>query len=419
MGKIKLRLERLWYWLTTTIPEKFSRRIRNLLGFSERPLRMFDKVGALVTITTIAVIVIVMIAKILPALPKRSGADVLLIGVCMGVGIIGIVGIVFGAISLVYFLAKNNIFWTIVKEGTAKAILKFGKLQRIVMTYRNCELDERWKVIEKEAEPGRSKKSGLRLVGIPFVHSVYQYNFRWTSFEQAEEGGSLSQKAIAHQEILDYILVQDDIYYTFIRGAETNDMVPVDVDLLLTIRIVNPYLALFRVQNWLEATQNQLKPVLRSYIANKTFSDLITRKEGTAREMEELLMRTAEAKDATKDEKLGSYLERHYGVRIKKIGLARIDPAGDRGKVYQEAASKHWEAEKEKERITVIADADVGRMERVYGKITSYGPSGLSIKMMETIEKAAEKEGNWFIPFPLQNLINELGNKTKKKGGEQ
>jgi len=96
----------------------------------------------------------------------------------------------------------------------------------------------------------------------------------------------------AHQEKIDYIIVQDDIFYTFIGGAESKDLLPMDIQLLLTIRIVNPYKALFRVQNWLEAVQNQTKPALRGFAASKTYIDLIKKKEVTERESDTFLKKS-------------------------------------------------------------------------------------------------------------------------------
>lgn len=328
-----------------------------------------------------------------------------MLGVYIGLTILIIVGVIFGGIGLVYLLARHNIFWTIVKEGTAKAILKFGKVKKIVMVYQGYILDPAKGDIRRieEGKGEQARKTGLAWIGIPFIYSVYRYEFRWTSFEQAEEQGKLIQKTIAHKEPIDFILVQDDVYYTFIREAETKDMVPVDVDLLLTIRIINPYKAFFRVQNWLEATQNQLKPVLRSYIASNDFFKLITRREGMGREMEALLTQPAEAEDADKGEALGSYLDDRYGVRIKKIGLVRIDPAGERGKTYQEAASQKWESERDKDRILTIADAEVERIERVFRKISDFGEKGLFLRAVEGIENAGKGPSN-LVVFPLGAL---------------
>lgn len=343
-----------------------------------------------------------------------------LVGIYIGIGLLAIVAIIFLGIALVYFLANHNIFWTLVEEGRAKAILKFGKFKRILLVYKGyrINLSEGESEGDIKEDEGNSPKSGLKWIGIPFINSIHEYKFRWVSFEQAEEKGKLVQKTISHEELIDYILVQDDVYYTFIRESETSDMIPVDVDLLLTIRIVNPYKALFRVQNWLEATLNQLKPVLRRYIANKTLNDLINKKEGVGREFEDLL-RGAGAEIDTEEAgrvNIGDYLERHYGVRIKKVGFVNIDPAGERGKIYQELMSQKWEAERNKERILTLADAEVERLKRVYEKIESFGDTGLFIRTLEAIQQTGQGEGNLVIfPFgAIEDLVRGwMGKKTE------
>ena len=53
----------------------------------------------------------------------------------------------FAIIALIYFLAKNNIFFTFVKEGSTKAILKFGEFHRLVMSYQEYWFDDNWNII--------------------------------------------------------------------------------------------------------------------------------------------------------------------------------------------------------------------------------------------------------------------------------
>jgi len=372
----------------------------------------------------------------------------ILLGVYIGSGIIGLAITIFALIVLLYFLAKNNLFFTFAEEGTAKAILKFGRFHRVIMTYKGYGLDTEWTVRNKENEVDEngniiyhedvkdsqgniiyhqgdlvkgktgttlklrpkpwSRLGGLRWVGIPLIHSIYKYNFRWTSFEQGEEEGKLIQKIIHHEEKIDYILVQDDIYYSFVKEAETEGMVPVDLNLLLTIRIVNPYKALFRVQNWLEATQNLLKPALRGFISGKSFEDLIKKKEEVEREADEFLI----------ESKTDDYLERDYGVRLKKVGVVLIDPAGDRGETYVAAATKGWEADKEKIRIEKLADAEVERLDRVYSKIQSYGNEGLFIRATEAIEEAGRGPSNLVI-FPFGSIQSMFEGWMGKKPSEK
>lgn len=320
-----------------------------------------------------------------------------LLGIYVGLVLVGVAGSVFGIIALLYFLARNNIFFTIVREGTVKIILKFDQFHQAIMTYKGYVLDAEWNVQEKSGA-GSIGFGGLKWIGIPLIRSVYKYKFRWTSFEQGEEQGKIIQKIIHHpDEIIDYILVQDDVYYSFVREAETKGMVPVDVDLLSTIRIVNPYKALFRVQNWLEATQNQLKPALREFIATQEFEDLVGQKEEVGVKATKLLKETG----------IRDTLEQDYGVRIKKLGLANINPAGERGGKYVEAASKGWEAAKE-----------VERLDKEYKKVKDFGEEGLFLKAIEAIKEVGKGPSN-LVLFPfgyLQSMLEGwVGRKKEEK----
>ena len=340
-------------------------------------------------------------------------------GYYIGLIVLGSLLALAGPIVLVYFLAKKNIFLTIVKEGQAKAIMKFGEFNRMIMCYQGYAFNEDWDVCQRVThgmEPhingvyGAIKNSddeiietcelrkdprrvgGLMWVGIPFIHSVHKYKFQWTSFEQAEEDGKLIEKKVAHkEEKIDYILVQDDIYYTFLGDAETEELVPVDIELLLTIRIINPYKSLFRVQNWLEAVQNQTKPALRGFAADRKYADLIGKKEEIEREQDEFLSQSG----------IHSYTERNYGARLKRVGMVSINLSGERGQTYLELSTKQYEADREKERIQTLADAEVERISKVYDEITNHGSEGLFIRANEAIEEAGKGPSN-LVVFPLE-----------------
>lgn len=350
-------------------------------------------------------------------------------GVSFGISLMIVTAILFGIIILIYYLAKSNYFFTFVQEGRAKAIMKFNRFHRIVMSYEGHGLDYEWNVRETGAEDGEGhiiplrrqfRIGGLMWVGIPFVHSVYDYEFRWASFEQTAENGKLVQKVIPHEQRIDHILVQDDVYYTFVEKAETKGMVPVDAVMLLTIRITNPYKALFRIQNWLEATLNQTRPALREFIGSKQFEELVSALEGS----KEKEMLEKEFNGFLKASAIDEFVREEYGVDLRKAGIATIDPAGDRGINYVEAASKKWEAQREKERIETIADAEVERLRRVYGQIKDYGDEGLFIRATEAIERAGKGPSNLVI-FPFgtvqsmfEGWLGKRRNARKEKENE-
>lgn len=333
-------------------------------------------------------------------------------GACVAGGIVAVLG-------TLYLLALNNIFFAFVREGTAKAIRKFGEFQRIILSYKGYVLDEEWdvksvgKVGEVKAgdialRPKGFHIGGLYWVGIPFIHDVHRYRFRWTSFAQKEEGGKLAQETVTHYEEIDYVLLQDDIYYTFIREAEAKGMVPVDLELLLTIRVVNPYKALFRVQEWLEMTQNLLMPALREFAGTRTYEELVKVRSQTEREQDIILALGG----------VGSYIEKDYGVRVKHARLKDVNPSGERAKVYEEAATKEWQAQKEAERIKVLADAEAGRVAKEFGAVKDLGPDGLFIRTLEALETAGGGPSN-VVVFPLGALKDILGSWTGGKEGKK
>lgn len=364
-----------------------------------------------------------------------------LFGAYFGVLLFVVVGLaisfVFGVISLVYTLAKQNIFFTLVEEGRARAIVKFGRFHRFVMAYEGYTFDKFWNVqpldlLKKDPEeeidvwddksrelvkmkikdlelkhPPSRRFGGLRWVGIPFIHSVYYYTFRWSSLRQtAKDGKPIDEIVYREQPDTDYILLQDDVYTTILESAEAKGMVPVNIQILLTLRIVNPYKALFRVEEWLETVLNLTRPAIRHFVSEQPYEDLIKKKENLERTQDEILDKS----------KLDEYTERTYGVRFKKLGIITIEPATERAVKYVEAASRQWEAEKNKQQIETLADAEVQRLERVYATIKKFGDEGVAIRMLESIDKAGTNPGSWIIPFgPLKNAVQSI---IGKKGDD-
>jgi hypothetical protein len=332
--------------------------------------------------------------------------DDFLTGVIIGLWVMGACTGLFSIVAVPYALARFNVVWTIVQEGQVKTILKLGQFHRNIMSYKGHDFDQDWNVID--SLPHRRLFGGFQFVGIPIIHTVHTYKFSWMSYQQVQKDGGIIYQAIPHKdELLDYILVQDDVYFSFIDKAETIGMVPVDVSLLLTIRILNPYKALFRVQNWLEVTLNQVVPALRAFIGTKEFEQLTSGE--TRKQVEQKF------NEFLRFSHIDEFLRENYGVDLRKADMAAIDPGGNRGIAYVEAASKKWEAEKEKEKILTIADAQVERVNRVYGAIKRHGDAGLFIRAAEAAEEVGKGAGNTVL-FPL-GPIKDLIEAWTRRGG--
>ena len=334
--------------------------------------------------------------------------------------------VIVSGLALIFVLAEYNILFTMVEEGRWKAVLKFGQFHKLIMVYDGHAFDQYWNIRHISEQGGKAKHrlgpneeeyqidleknrvkswlpGGIFWIGLPFIFTIHTYHFVWDSYQKdtREADGKTITKIVHHDKWLDYILVQDDVYFTVLEGAEAEKMVPLDIQILLTIRILNPYKALFRVQNWLEQTINIALPYIRTRIASMDYEKLVASKEGGE------LQKTSEAfLKELYDEAL-----QDYGVRIKKLGIPSFDPSGDRGVNFVEAASRAYVAEQEAKAIVIRAEAEKKRLETVYDTVIKKGEPGISIRTLEAIEKAGEGKGNWIIPFGdfLKNLFTDKG----------
>lgn len=366
------------------------------------------------------------------------------------------VGLVFVGLALfaalfyvtILLLAKNNLFFTIVKEGTAKIILKYGEFCNVVMVYKDHLIDDHgyvrhtndenekmaWistgRLLKEDDDPKDPKAyviklpeithwlpGGIRWIGNPFVYSIHTYRFRWDSLKQdALESGEIVQKTVHHDEVIDFVIVQDDVYATVVKQAETVQMVPLDILIALTIRIVNPYKTLFRVQDWLEQIINLIDPAIRSFVGNHTYENLTTQSKVGGQ------IQKAAEQGFLSESNMDEEIEQDYGARLKKVGFVTIDPAGARGIKYVEVASKVYEAEQEGKAIRVLADAEAYRETQVYDAVIERGEAGMAIRTAEAIEKAAStgKASIIPIPIPIQEMLGGIakGLRSDKTGKE-
>ena len=321
-----------------------------------------------------------------------------------------LIGIVAGTsvlLVLIYFWwAPNNLYFTFVQEGTAKIVVRGDKFEMAliqwegmvftpnwnvipvgVWTRRNGEelslgIVERngttWQVEERDGElfeiqvrktdhqpvKGAEEKKiegtlrpqtepkrflgwllgGFRYYGFwPFV-DIYVYMFQWTGID---ERGKVDRH---EKEWLYFVVLKDDVYLIEVTQAEDKDRLPLDLQVLLTIQVRNPYQAIYKIQNWLETIKNRLGPAIRNRITQNTYEELITQQAALGAEL------FTNSRKIREEE----FSER-YGIVVRKIEVRDINPP----KGMREETLKKFLAEREKESIMVLADAEAYRLDVV------------------------------------------------------
>jgi hypothetical protein len=283
---------------------------------------------------------------------------------------------------LVYFLlAPNNCFFTFVKEGTAKFVVRGDKFEKCLIQWEGYTFDygrdhpEKWNVI-----PGKERHlfGGLRFYGLWPLFDIHIYKFRWTG---VTEDGKIQHK----EEWLDYILLKDDVYWCKIEQCEDKNLLPLDLELLLSIAIVNPYKARFKIQNWLETVINRTKPTIRAYVTQYSYEELITRRESLGVELRDAIDRAG----------LLNEFREWYGVEVKKVEVKEINPP----KGYREKTIAPYLAELDKRAVIIRAEGEKQatitkaegerqRIEKVFTEIQKFGHLGKLIRALEAMEKS-------------------------------
>jgi len=343
------------------------------------------------------------------------------------------VSYVYAALLLLRIMGRFNFFVTLVPEGYAKAIVSAEGMERMVMQWEGHTFHGKvnkalipqsplsyWNVVEdKRANRTRSVwrmvlsqlgLRGLRWVGIPGVVSVYTYKFRWTSlFQQANlpEGKVVTPH---EKKRMDRIILKPDVYYIRLPSVEDRNLIPLDLDILLTVRITNPCLALFFVQEWLEMITNRILPAYRRSIGTKEWKMLqgqlgdMSVRGGTPSPLATDLAETIQE------------LLQQFGTEIVAAELIDITPGGDHKLELLAASTAEWEATQQANAAVEKARGDAAHVTTVYHAIQEMGDVGLQVRALEALEAAGAKEGNWIIPLGgLGDLATRLVGQKRAK----
>jgi len=190
---------------------------------------------------------------------------------------------------------------------------------------------------------------------------VLTYRFKWAHLH---EDGSVHH----HEKVLNYAFAKWDMYVIEIKGIEDKNGLPLDITILLPMRIVNPYEAFFVVGRWLVMVTGLLQVPLRRFIGSCTYQELLAMQgadttDPAVNQLERQLW--AEVEDALGEEQEKSDSQqavtwddakiRIFGIEIDKLraGFNSIDPPES----YRKLTTKQYEASQEAEAVKIKGEA--------------------------------------------------------------
>lgn len=290
-------------------------------------------------------------------------------------GVIGIIVVPMIAFIVLYFVwAPNDVFGTFPEEGYATVIVRGLGFRKLFLKKKGFGFNNDWDVVPIEYATTRPREFlGMFLFLWPFER-LYVYKQKWVKYTEKE-------KPVEKEEVLRGALLKTYVYFIGLSGAEDSINMPIDIGMAVEMVIVNPYKALFQMQNWYRGISNFIQGEIRNEVRKQNYSELIAKGE---RSLDYILIEKLET--------LVSLVKDQYGVEISKIKIVQISPAD---KELVKASTRKAVAEFEKQAIKVEADAQsYKRSTETMGPIIDMlvSRTGLTLEQIQKETKDNPKE---------------------------
>lgn len=205
----------------------------------------------------------------------------------------------------------------VLQEAFCLARMRYGEFQEFIMRWKGKKFDREWNVVE-DTDIKRHLLGGL--VWMWFFEKPHEYYLSWKTLKEGEK-----EPTDHIREKLVRVLLGDKTYYVLISEAEDSNLMPLRLVVLLTVRVKNPYKAIFGVDDWLQVILSRIAPAVRDSVSQQTYQELIKSKKGIGKEIKE--HEKQEIDDILK----------LYGVEIVAIEIRDIDPESDEDRKATEA----------------------------------------------------------------------------------
>jgi regulator of protease activity HflC (stomatin/prohibitin superfamily) len=176
----------------------------------------------------------------------------------------------------------------------------------------------------------------------------------------------------------------------------TKDNVSVKVNAVLYFHVVNPILAVVRVQNFLFATSQLAQTTLRSVLGQVELDELLIERDKINSSLQEILDQQTDP----------------WGVKVSLVEVKHVDLPIE----MQRAMAAQAEAERNRRAKIINADGEFQASERLAEAATVIGksPGALQLRFLQTLNDiAAEHNSTIVFPIPLDLIKPMLGNIDK------
>jgi len=180
----------------------------------------------------------------------------------------------------------------------------------------------------------------------------------------------------------------------------TKDNVPVSINAVVYMRVINPEKAVLKIQDYVYAVSQYGQTALRDVIGNKELDAVLTERMEIADEIKKLV-------DKETDE---------WGIDITAIKIQDIELPVD----MKRAMARQAEAERERRATIIKSEGEVVASKNLSQAAATLAraPGALHLRTLETLADISSDQSNTIVvPLPMEFLKAVEGfAKAKKKG---
>lgn len=165
----------------------------------------------------------------------------------------------------------------------------------------------------------------------------------------------------------------------------TKDNISLKVNAVVYFHVVNPIVAVVRVENYLYATSQLAQTTLRAVLGQVELDDLLTERDKINKKLQDILDHQTDP----------------WGVKVTMVEVKHIDLPPD----MQRAMAKQAEAERERRGKIIAAEGEFQAAAKLgeAADIISASPAALQLRFLQTlVEISAEKNSTILFPIPIE-----------------
>ena len=164
----------------------------------------------------------------------------------------------------------------------------------------------------------------------------------------------------------------------------TKDNVPATVDAVVYFRVVDPNIAVIKVENYWKATSLIAQTTLRSVLGQSPLDDLLSQRDVINMKLQEIIDKQTEP----------------WGVKVTSVEVKEVALPDS----MKRAMAKQAEAERERRAKVVNAEGEYQAAEKMVqaAAMIAKEPIALQLRYLQTMrEMASEHNTTTFLPLPI------------------